>query len=214
MTNRDERGVAIGVGDAGHALEARFTASADAESGGAVIAAPHPLYGGNMDSPVVNEIGVACRKAGFATLCFNWRGVGASGDAPSGEFSDADEDYRAALEHLTNTVSMPIIGCGYSFGAASAVRVGLGNPVVRRLLLVAPPPSLLDAEALSRFRGPLLIVTGEADPIAPPTPLADLVGNAPRGTLEVIPDTDHFFGSGLSDISRIASDWLGTEGSN
>jgi hypothetical protein len=206
--NRDERGVAIGFGDAGLALEARFTEGADAESGGAVIAPPHPLYGGSMDSPVVEEIAFACRKAGFATLPFNWRGVGASGGQPSGEFDDADADYRAALEHLTETVSLPIIGCGYSFGAASALRVAGAQPAIRRLLLVAPPPSLLDPEAVAAFRGPLLVMTGEADSIAPPGPLEEIVGRAQRGRFEVVPQTDHFFASGLSTISRVAGEWF------
>ena len=96
MPYRDERGIAIGFGDAGEALEARYTAGEDAASGGSVIAAPHPLYGGSIDSPVGEESAFGFRQAGLATLSFNWRGVGASAGQPSGEPEHADEDYAAA----------------------------------------------------------------------------------------------------------------------
>ena len=61
----------------GSRLEGLYT-PADAPVGGAVIAPPHPLYGGSMDSPVVTELAQACARADFASLRFNWRGAGAS----------------------------------------------------------------------------------------------------------------------------------------
>ena len=44
----------------------------------AVVAPPHPEYGGSLDNPVVNELAYALYQEGFASLRFNWRGVGAS----------------------------------------------------------------------------------------------------------------------------------------
>ncbi len=43
---------------------------------GVVVAHPHPLYGGTMAQPVVYRIAQACRQQGFASLRFNFRGVG------------------------------------------------------------------------------------------------------------------------------------------
>jgi alpha/beta superfamily hydrolase len=208
MKHREERGIAIGFGDAGEALEARFTSGEDAESGGCVIAAPHPLYGGSIDSPVVEEIAFGCRQTGLASLTFNWRGVGASAGSRSGEPEHADEDYAAALEHLVESVSMPIIASGYSFGAAAAIRSCRGNAAVRRLVLVAPPPSLIDRAALQAFSRPVLAIVGEIDSLAPAAEVGEIVAALPKGKLEVIPEADHFFGVGLGSISRAISSWL------
>lgn len=205
---RDERGIAIGFGDAHEALEARFTAGEDAASGGSVIAAPHPLYGGSIDSPVVEEIAFGYRQCGLATLIFNWRGVGASAGQRSGEPEHADQDYAAALEHLIETVSMPIIASGYSFGAATAIRASHNRAAIRRLLLVAPPPSLIDRAALEAFTRPVLAIVGDRDSLASAEELEKIVAALPQGKLEVVPGADHFFGDGLATISRAISSWL------
>jgi hypothetical protein len=224
MTSQEDKMIAIAMPGADWALEGIFIRGADPEPGpspasdslretcGAVIAAPHPLYGGSMDSPVVAELTWACKCAGYATVRFNWRGVGASGGAPSDDPAQADADYAAALAYLAETVPGPILAAGYSFGAAAAVRVARNDPRVRRLLLVAPPPALLDGTALAQFRGGALVVVGSRDSFAPTAALAELLGADPRRRLEVVPDADHFFASGLTDISRLARSWLGEFG--
>ena len=78
MARPEERDVAIPLADASLALEGIYVAGANGDASGAVVAPPHPLFGGSMDSPVVNEVAWACRTAGLASLRFNWRGVGAS----------------------------------------------------------------------------------------------------------------------------------------
>jgi alpha/beta superfamily hydrolase len=207
---RGERAVAIGREGEAHALDGVFLAAAAGPAAdGAVIAPPHPLYGGSMHSPVVNEIAHACQKAGIAALCFDWRGVGASAGEPSGRSQDADEDYAAALDHLEETVSGELLACGYSFGAAAALRAARGRPRVTRLVLVSPPPALLEAEALARFPGRMLVVTGAEDAIAPPAALEPLVARARRARFAVIPECDHFFAVGLAELARELAAWLG-----
>ena len=79
---------------------------------------------------------------------------------------------------------------------------------VRQLVMVSPPPSLLDAEALSGFAGRALLVTGGRDDLAPATELEPLVDGETRRALEVIPEADHFFMDGLATLGRIVGEWL------
>jgi pimeloyl-ACP methyl ester carboxylesterase len=76
------------------------------------------------------------------------------------------------------------------------------------MVLVSPPPQLLDAAALARFVGRVLIATGELDTIAPPDALGVLAARARRGHFAVLPGCDHFFGAGLAELEREVSGWL------
>lgn len=206
----EERAVVIGVAtEPGLVLEGLFVPGRDAAAGGAVVAAPHPLYGGSMDSPVVNELAHAFARAGRASLRFNWRGVGASSGTASGRAADADADTAAALAELAASVAGPLAAVGYSFGAAAALRVGARSERVTRLLLVAPPPSLLDLESLAGFAGHTLLVAAEGDSIAPADELEALVTRAPRVRLVRIEEADHFFQSGLAALARAVAEWIG-----
>jgi hypothetical protein len=180
----------------------------DGVRGGAVIAAPHPLMGGTMDSPVTTEIGLALSDVGFVSLRFNWRGVGASAGAVSGEAADADVDYCAALEFMHESVEGPIIGCGYSWGAAAAIRACLDRPRVQKLVLIAPPPSMLENDVLTSCGKAMLVIVGDQDQYAPLDALAEALDGVERTELIILKGVDHFFMAGLGQISLEIRDWL------
>jgi hypothetical protein len=190
-------------------LEAIYLAAAPGVPSGAVLAPPHPLYGGSIESPVLTELAFACTKAGLASLRFNWRGVGASAGEPSGGAADADADYGSALDHLAETVAGPLVAGGYSFGSAAAVRAA-GAARVERLILVAPPPQLVAPEALAALGKRALVLVGEYDAIAPARALEAAFARAPHVTLHVLRHADHFFAEGLGEIGRLAAEWLET----
>ncbi len=58
-------------------LEALHLATPDAK-GVALICHPHPLFAGTLQNKVVATLQRAARDAGYATLRFNFRGVGQS----------------------------------------------------------------------------------------------------------------------------------------
>src|SRR4051812_21117936 len=66
-----------------------------------VIAAPHPVFGGSMDSPVCAELAWAISRKELATLRFNYRGVGGSqgaGHQTQPHASHELSDLRAAVK--------------------------------------------------------------------------------------------------------------------
>lgn len=212
MAKREEKGTTIPwlgeAGERGEALEGLFIAGETPAGGGAVIAPPHPLYGGSMDSPVVSELAWACTKAGIASLRFNWRGVGASTGEPSGDLGVGAADFGAALLQMARTVSGPLLAAGYSFGAGAALRAAAEQPRITRLLLVAPPPSLLDASALGSGDREVLILAGERDSLAPADVLAELAESAPRARFVRLAEADHFFAVGLAQLTAEVTRWL------
>jgi alpha/beta superfamily hydrolase len=205
----EERMVTIAIGDgAAESLEGIYQAAGER---GLLLAPPHPLYGGSLESPVLSELAWAATAAGLASLRFNWRGVGASAGAPSGRAEDADADYGAALTHLAETVPGPLVAGGYSFGSAAALRAAAAEPRVRRLLLVAPPPALVDPSAIAASGLRTLVLVGEYDTLAPARELAEAFESAPQVRLEILPHADHFFAEGLADLGRHAKNWLAND---
>src|SRR5260370_22509693 len=65
----------------------------------AVVCHPHPMYGGSMFNNVVEAILGALRELGYATLRFNFRGVGGSEGEYDGGRGEAD-DACAAMAFL------------------------------------------------------------------------------------------------------------------
>ena len=73
-------------------LEGRLTLPDGGAPRAAVVCHPHPMYGGSMDNNVVEAVLEALWHRQFATLRFNFRGVGRSQgryDGGIGEISDA-----------------------------------------------------------------------------------------------------------------------------
>ena len=117
-----------------------------ASARGAVVCHPHPLYGGSMHNNVVEAILAALWKRDFATLRFNFRGVGASEGEHSGGLGEAD-DAKAALQFLLSQAGVAkdaAVMAGYSFGAAIAMRVGAELENVATIAAVALPVGMSD----------------------------------------------------------------------
>ncbi len=210
-------GLPAGASIEGLWLPARTSSAADADTdaapaepprGGAIVAAPHPLMGGSMDSPVATELGLAASDAGYVSLRFNWRGVGASAGKPSGEMADADTDTLAALDFMQASVEGGIVACGYSWGSLAVFRTCIAAPRVKKLVLVAPPASMLDRGRFEGSRKPVLIVTGDRDDYVPVEELRRLVDGLAQVELVVLPGVDHFFMLGLLELGRSVRSWL------
>jgi uncharacterized protein len=95
-----------------------------APRGIALIAHPHPLFGGTMDNKVVQTMARAAVACGWEAIRFNFRGVGASEgvyDEGRGEADDALAVLRfctAAASALTAVVSSAAPAAGAAMGNA------------------------------------------------------------------------------------------------
>ena len=89
-----------GAGGPTHDLEALWGEAGGAALDGAVLAPPHPLYGGTIDAPILLALAGAARDGGVRALRFNWRGIGASTGRATDDPAAAVEDYRAALAEV------------------------------------------------------------------------------------------------------------------
>jgi uncharacterized protein len=166
---------------------------------GVVVSHPHPLYGGTLAQPVVYHVARACRALGFATLRFNFRGVGGSG----GRYGDGLEhrDVRAAAAFLRGHLpqGVPLALAGYSFGAwMSALAVIDGEPAAALVFVAFPlkwgemTPEMF--AGLGAYKEPVLALCGSQDDIAPPAEVeAFLRGLRLDPTMKVMQGEDHFF---------------------
>ncbi|MFZ0132952.1 MAG: alpha/beta hydrolase [Desulfobacterales bacterium] len=167
------------------------------ESGGAkrgvVITHPHPLYGGDMQNPVVEVIRRAYRSKDAATLRFNFRGTGHSAghyDNGAGE----QNDVVAALCFLKETGIDTIDLCGYSFGAWVNALTVCREGGTENLVMVSPPVGFVDFSAITSLPALRLVVTGSRDEIAPAEVIRKMQPEwNPSARLEIIDGADHFY---------------------
>lgn len=186
-------------------LEGRWTPGNDKA---ATVAPPHPLYGGNADNPVVQSLVEGLTAANRGVLAFNWRGCGKSGGIRSGEFAEAEVDYRAALDRLREIIAPPYTAAGYSFGALAAISTALASEGIERLLLVSPPATFLEQIPLERFEGEIDLICGDRDEYSPLALLTSFEARMPTLNLRIVAGADHFFSSGgfgeIRDFAQMA----------
>jgi alpha/beta superfamily hydrolase len=171
-----------------------------------VICHPHPMYGGSMHNNVVEAILKGAWQAGYATLRFNFRGVGASEgeyDGGEGEVLDA----RAAVKFIASqpgVIPDQFILGGYSFGAAMAMRAGLTDPAVVRIIAVALPVGMMASGAEGEARKPVLLISGDSDSYSPEARVRAVTASlGTHARVEIISGADHFFG-GFEDAVTAA----------
>jgi alpha/beta superfamily hydrolase len=179
----------------------------DSAAAGLVLCHPHPLYGGDMDNPVIIRAAEVAQSLGVSTLRFNFRGVGRSTGVHD-EGGGEQDDCSAALASLRSRLAptSPLGLLGYSFGARIAAQVGEGRADLDGLALVAPPLAMYSFDGLPAGR-PLLLVAGSRDPYCPVqdlVKLAERVGTEPR----IIEGADHFFFGKLFPLGTAVEGWL------
>jgi alpha/beta superfamily hydrolase len=160
----------------------------------ALVAHPHPLFGGTMHNNVVFRIARGLQRAGVATVRFNFRGVEQSEGQHDGAGGE-DEDARAVLDWLAaRHPGLPLWAAGFSFGARTVASLGVQEPRIARVICVAMPCKVFDCSVLARLSQPTLCLMAGRDQYGN---LADLRARQPElpPALETdeIEGVDHFF---------------------
>ncbi len=171
-----------------------------------LVIPPRPEEGGGMDHVIAAELVWAAATAGFPTLRFNYRGVGASqGSRGTGEalVQDAEAAMRVLLE---NAQSSSLAVATIHGSARVALELQARHPAVGGLCLVAPRD--VEPAALARLDRSLLVVVGEEDKHLSRVALSAAVGETPRGELEVVEDTGATFHRNLPQVGRFLAAWL------
>jgi len=186
-------------------------------TGIALIAHPHPLFGGTADNKVVTTLARTFREFGCHSLRPNFRGVGSSEghyDAGRGETADLLAAHGYALGRFGG--GLPVYLAGFSFGAfvtgKLAERLAAAGSPARRLVLVGTAAGFSDGSrdyANGAIAADTLVIHGAEDTTVP---LAEVLGWAEPLELvvQVVPGADHFFHRKLHLIRRIVREaWRG-----
>ncbi|HYA35393.1 MAG TPA: CocE/NonD family hydrolase [Candidatus Binataceae bacterium] len=206
----NERPVTIACGDI--TLEGMYAPGKSTGARAAVVCHPHPLYGGSMHNNVVEAALEALWKLGFATLRFNFRGVGRSGGDHTGGAGEV-EDAKAAMAFMLaqpGVAGQGALMAGYSFGAAIAMRAGAEIAQVDTIAAIALPVGMesFDASACANKR--IILVAGDSDPYCPSSEIARLAQSiGARAKLTIIEGADHFFGGSEEDVTSALVEMIG-----
>jgi uncharacterized protein len=178
----------------------------------ALIAHPHPLYGGTNENKVVQTLARTFSQLGYVCWRPNFRGVGKT----EGEFNEGQgesKDLMAALktaqgELASRGIESPPILAGFSFGSFVQTIVAQeldhahdGQPglAYERLVLIGPATTRF---AVQPVRADTIVIHGEKDEVVP---LVNVLEWARPQSLPIIvvPDSDHFFNRKLTSIKQL-----------
>jgi alpha/beta superfamily hydrolase len=204
----------VQVPGAAGAIDIAVDRPAGSPEGIALIAHPHPLYGGTRDNKVVQTLARAFVALGYQSWRPDFRGVGESAglhDEGRGETDDLVAVARAARATAAaeGATGLPLVLAGFSFGAFVQAQVArrlaeAGEPAAR-LVLVGPAVSRF---ALGEVPPDTLVIHGETDDVVP---LASVLDWARPQTLPIVvlPGTDHFFHRRLPLLKRLVLEAFG-----
>jgi alpha/beta superfamily hydrolase len=175
----------------------------------ALVAHPHPLYGGTMDNKVAQTLARAFVGLGYVTVRMNFRGVGGSEgvhDAGAGE----TDDMQTLLEHMRKQYpDLPLALAGFSFGTFVQAQLQ------QRLMDQGRPADRLALVGAAAGKWPMppvptntILIHGEQDDTIPLQQVLDWA--RPQDIpVVVIPGADHFFHRRLHHIKNLVTQMWG-----
>jgi alpha/beta superfamily hydrolase len=178
----------------------------------AVIAHPHPLYGGTRDNKVVQTMARALLTLGFVCWRPDFRGVGDSAgvhDEGKGETDDlivvvdAARAAQAEAHPEVDGAGLPLVLAGFSFGtfvlSRVAARLAQAGKPASRLVFIGAAASRFMIETVP---ADTLVIHGELDDTVPLQSVLDWARPQDLPVV-VIPGADHFFHHRLTGLKQL-----------
>ena len=167
-----------------------------------------------MNHPIAMAMYNTFVRRGFATLRFNFRGVGRSQgvfDNGIGELSDA----ASALDWMQQfnpEASTTWVG-GFSFGAWIGMQLLMRRPEIKGFISVAPPANMYDFTFLAPCPSSGIIIDGENDEVVAGSAVQKLVDKLKTQrhiTIDhqTIPKANHFFEHEMRDLMGVVDGYL------
>ena len=189
--------------------------------GVAVIAHPHPLYGGTMDNKVITTLAKVFHERGLATYRFNFRGAGATEGVHDQGHGETEDMLRVIAHARASTSHVPLSLAGFSFGGAVATRASAIADFAQ-LVLVAPGFRRITEAGMGEAPDPhdptlgppgrhtsqnTVVIHGDRDATVP---LSDSLswGAAREVAVVVIPGGEHFFHRKLHMLREVVARWI------
>jgi len=185
------------AGPAGR-IECAVDSPESSPRGYAVIAHPHPQFGGTLDNKVVQTLARAFVELGYEAWRPNFRGVGQS-EGRYDEGRGEVEDLAAVVAQIND---QRIVLAGFSFGAAMQARLA-ARVKPARLVLVGTAVANFDVPPVPRGS---LVIHGEQDTTVPLAAVLDWA--RPQDLpLVVVPGAEHFFHRRLHLLREIVESY-------
>jgi alpha/beta superfamily hydrolase len=190
----------------GQQLEADLLAaelrSGESANGVLVICHPHPLYGGNRFSVVVDTVFRAAPTLGYHTLRFDFRSAHDHGRAEI-------LDVLAAIDAIADRhPGLPVHLIGYSFGAM--VALATDDPRVVSIIAIAPPLGM-GAEPTPTPVLPVLILSPAHDQFCTPEQAGVATARWHNHEIHPIPMADHSVSGQTASLMPTIGEWLSRE---
>ncbi len=184
------------AGPAGR-IECAVDSPAAAPRGRALVAHPHPQFGGTLDNKVVQTLARALVELGYETWRPNFRGVGES----EGRYDDGRGEVEDLFAVFGNLPAGKIVLAGFSFGAAMAALLA---PRLR------PERMVLVGVAVTSFQVPAvpagsLVIHGEVDETISLAAVLDWA-RPQELAVTLVPGADHFFHRKLHVLRAVVQD--------
>ncbi|SAK40769.1 alpha/beta fold family hydrolase-like protein [Caballeronia hypogeia] len=179
-----------------------------APRGIALIAHPHPLFGGTMDNKVAQTLARTFVQLGYTTYRSNFRGVGQTGGEHDNGIGEQD-DLLAVIDHMRavpGQADVPIVLAGFSFGtfvlSHVAKRMLDAGKQIERLVFVGTAASRWEVAPVPDTT---LVIHGEVDDTVPIQSVYDWA-RPQELPVVVIPGGEHFFHRKLHILKRVIVD--------